>query len=315
MRGVGEQWVSAFQYKAKLSGTQELILRNRPARSGVVAERTTTYNDLMQAAIGIDVGGTGIKGAGVDVTTGEKLTQRYKVATPVGAHPDAVSAAVGAMVSNIRAELDGSDAPEGFDQDSATLPVGVTLPGVVRGGIMSTAANIDKAWIGMDAAALLSDATGVPTYVVNDADAAGIAESALGAAKGQSGATMVLTFGTGIGAAFIYDGQLIPNFELGHIDLYGHVDYEKYASPKNIERQGIPVAEWAVRVEKFVAHLELIMNPDRFVIGGSISKAADQYLPFASVDVPVVPARFRNNAGIVGAAWLAAQAAGPVRAS
>ncbi|MBK0419669.1 ROK family protein [Leucobacter sp. CSA1] len=255
-------------------------------------------------AIGIDVGGTGIKGAGVDPATGERLTKRHRVETPQGGAPDAIAAAVAAMVAGIRDEL-----AERELLDRTLVPkIGVTLPGVVQRGIMRTAANIDKRWIDTDAEALLTAAVGAPCLVVNDADAAGMAETEFGAARGQHGVTMVLTFGTGIGTALIHDGRLVPNFELGHLQLNGQLDYERFASPKNIEREGITIADWAARVAPYLAHLEFVCRPDLFVIGGSISKSSDEYLPFEHVTTPVVPAHFRNNAGIVGAAALAAAA-------
>lgn len=256
-----------------------------------------------ELAIGIDVGGTGIKGAAVDIATGEKLTKRHKSLTPEGGMPDAVAASVAEMVSAIRDELDEN----GVLDRSVTPKIGVTLPGVVQHGIMRTAANIDQSWIDLDAVALMSDAIGSPAYVVNDADAAGIAESAFGAVAGCSGVTLVFTFGTGIGAALIHDGVLVPNFELGHLDLGEHRNYERYASPKNIEREGISLSEWAERVRAYIVHIEQLFWPDRIVIGGSISKSSDEYLPFASVRAEVIPAHFRNNAGIVGAARLAAR--------
>ncbi len=188
----------------------------------------------------------------------------------------------------------------------ATLPIGVALPGVIQHGIMRTAANIDARWIGTDAQSLLSDAAGAPCIVVNDADAAGIAESTFGAARGAPGTTLLLTFGTGIGSVLLHDGVLVPNLELGHLQLDGHPDIERFAAAKVIEREGITLAEWAGRVERLLIHLERIMHPDRFIIGGSISKAADQYLPMAGVSAQVLPAQLRNNAGLVGAAWLAA---------
>ena len=254
-----------------------------------------------QIAIGIDVGGTGIKGAAVDVATGARLTSRHRVPTPAGGSPADIAREVGAMVAAIRAELAAGES----DERRAELPVGVTLPGVVQHGIMRTAANIDRSWIGTDAAALFAAAIGCPCVVINDADAAGLAEAAFGEVRGLHGTTLVLTFGTGIGSAMIHDGILVPNFELGHLELDGHPDIERFTSAKVIEREGITLAEWADRVERYLIHLELLFTPDRFVIGGSISKSADQYLPFPGVNAPVVPARFRNNAGIVGAAWLA----------
>lgn len=287
-------------------------------------------------AIGIDVGGTGIKGAAIDVATGARLTSRHRVPTPAGGSPADIAREVGLMANAIRAELaenspapadvESSDRPgDSLSRGSATpppefrrhteadpderlaaLPVGVTLPGVVQHGIMRTAANIDRSWIGTDAAALFSDAIGSPCLVVNDADAAGLAESAFGEVHGLHGTTLVLTFGTGIGSALIHNGVLVPNFELGHLELDGHPDIERFASAKVIEREGITLSEWASRVARYLIHLELLFTPDRFVIGGSISKASARYLPFPGVNAPVVPARFRNNAGIVGAAWLAA---------
>ena len=253
-------------------------------------------------AIGLDVGGTGIKGAAIDPDTGEKLTSRHKVLTPQGGAPADIAREVGAMARAIRAEL----VDFGLAAADARLPVGVTLPGVVRGGVMRTAANIDKSWIGTDAVALLSEAVGSPCLVVNDADAAGLAEVSFGEAAGLDGSTLVLVFGTGIGSSLIYDGTLVPNLELGHIQFDGYPIIERHTAAKVIEREGITLAEWAARVERYLQHLETTINPDRFVLGGSISKISDEYLPFAGVSVPVIPARLRNNAGIVGAARLAA---------
>lgn len=254
---------------------------------------------MIREAIGIDVGGTGIKGAAVDVATGEHLSERHRVATPASGRPGDVVREVAAMARAIRAEL-AARLP-------ADAPVGVALPGVLRDGVMRTAANLDAEWIGVDARSLLSEAIGAPCGVVNDADAAGIAESALGAARGLDGMTLMLTFGTGIGSACVFDGVLIPNFELGHLELDGHPDIERYASSKAIEREGISLAEWAGRAARYVRHVEMLLNPDRFVIGGSISKASGSFLPFPGVSAPTLPARFRNNAGIVGAARLASE--------
>ena len=270
--------------------------------------------ELERAAIGIDVGGTGIKGAAVDVRTGERLTTRHKVPTPAGGVPADIAREVGAMAAAIREELAGLDLGLGLPE-GGTLPVGATLPGVVRDGIMRTAANIDLSWIGTDAHALLSDAVGAPCLVVNDADAAGIAEVAFGEVSGLPGVTLVLTFGTGIGSALVADGVLVPNFELGHLELDGFTSIERHTAAKVIEREGISLAEWASRAARYIGYLEKILNPDRFVIGGSISKAADAYLPFAGVTVPVVPARLRNDAGIIGAARLAAEALDPESAN
>lgn len=254
-------------------------------------------------AIGIDIGGTGIKGAAIDAATGARLTSRHRVSTPAGGTPADIALAAGAMVAAIRAEL-----AEAGPQPPAELPIGIALPGVVQHGIMRTAANIDPSWIGADAQWLLSEAVGAPCRVVNDADAAGVGESTFGAARGELGTTLVLTFGTGIGSALLHDGVLVPNLELGHLQLDGHPDIERHAAAKVIEREGISLGQWAERAGRYLIHLEVLFNPDRFVLGGSISKAADQYLPFPGVQAPVVPAQLRNNAGIVGAAWLATTA-------
>lgn len=255
---------------------------------------------MPRTAIGIDVGGTGIKGAAVDPDTGDRLSVRHRLATPLGGAPGDIAREVAGLVAVLRAELGG--------RLPADAPVGVALPGVLsRSGVMRSAANIDASWVGVDARALLSEAVGAPCLLVNDADAAGLAESALGAARGLAGTTLVLTFGTGIGSACVFDGTLIPNFELGHLQLDGHADIERYAASKAIEREGISLAEWADRAARYVRHVEMLLNPDRFVIGGSISKQSDEFLPFPGVAAPVLPARFRNDAGIVGAARLASE--------
>lgn len=253
---------------------------------------------MRRTAIGIDVGGTGIKGAAIDTSSGERVTSRHRVPTPAGGDRAAIAGEVAQMVAAIHAEIEETGlAP-------AEQAIGVALPGVLRDGIMLTAANIDAGWIGVDAAALLSGATGAPCVVVNDADAAGIAEATLGAAAGFTGTTLLLTFGTGIGTACVHDGALVPNFELGHLQLDGHPDAERWATPKSIAREGITFDEWADRAARYVRHVELLLNPDRFVIGGSISKESARFLPFPGVTAPTVPARFRNDAGIIGAALL-----------
>lgn len=257
----------------------------------------------LRPAIGIDVGGTGIKGAGIDPTSGELLTRRHKELTPAGGAPEPIATVVARMVAAVRSDL----VADGRLEHAEVPAVGITLPGVVQEGVMRTAANIDEHWIGVHAADFLAEAVGAPVVVVNDADAAGIAEADFGAAKDATGLTLVLTFGTGIGSALIYRGELVPNFELGHVDIGEQRNYEKFASPKNIAGEGITLEEWASRVSRYLTHLELILTPDLFVIGGSISKSSDEFLPFAGVRAPTLPAHFRNNAGIVGAASLAAR--------
>lgn len=254
---------------------------------------------MQRSVIGIDVGGTSIKGAAIDLSSGQTTTSRHRVSTPAGGMPADIAREVGGMVAAIREEC----------VVPAAAPVGIAVPGVVRDGIVRTAANIDASWVSVDARALFSKATGSPCAVVNDADAAGVAETVFNSEPGFPGTTVVVTFGTGIGSAVIYDGVLIPNFELGHLQLDGHSDIEQHASARAIEREGITLDEWADRAARYLSHVELLLNPDRFIIGGSISKDAQKYLPFRGVSAPVTPARFRNNAGIVGAAWLANRAA------
>ena len=254
---------------------------------------------MKHLAVGIDVGGSGIKGAAVDASSGELMTQRLKVHTPQGGRVEDIARIVGEMTTRIRTVLNE------HGHDVSRLPVGVTLPGAVKRGVMWTAANLDEEWIGTHASRLLAHTTGTSCTVVNDADAAGIAEVRHGAIQDVRGTSLVLTFGTGIGSACISDGHLVPNFELGHLELDGHPDIEQVTSARAITREGITMTEWARRAERYLTHLEMLMHPDRFVLGGGISRDAALYLPFRTVSVPVIPAHFKNNAGIVGVACLA----------
>jgi polyphosphate glucokinase len=260
---------------------------------------------VTHTVIGIDVGGTGIKGAAVDVLTGERLTTRFRVATPPGGMPADIANAVAAMSAQISEEL--SHTPSQAPHRPASAPViGVALPGATREGYLHTAANIDQSWIGTDAQSLLSNAVGLPCIILNDADAAGVAEATLGAAQGLSGTVMVVTFGTGIGTACMSNGVLVPNFELGHLQLDGHLDAEVWASPKAIAREGLSLSEWAHRAGRYLQHVEMLLHPSHFVLGGSISKDAARFLPLPGVNTPTVAAQLRNDAGIVGAACFAA---------
>lgn len=240
--------------------------------------------------LGIDIGGTGIKGAPVDVATGELVEERFRVETPRPAKVSRVVAAVGEVAKR-------------FGEPDR---VGITFPGVVLSGVPQTAANLDKSWIDAPAAKLFSEVIGHPATVLNDADAAGIAEMTFGAGKGQQGVTIVLTFGTGIGSALFLDGKLVPNTELGHLELRGE-DAELRASDHVREADGLDWPKWARRVEKYLAHVEGLFTPDLFIIGGGVSKKADKFLPLIKIKTPVVPATLQNNAGIVGAALAAAQ--------
>lgn len=246
----------------------------------------------MAKALGIDIGGTGIKGALVDTDTGELLTDRIKLPTPEGGAPDDIVATVVKLI----AELGG------VEDD---VPLGVCFPAIVRNGRTMSAANVSKKWIGLEAEALFEKALGRDIHFVNDADAAGYAEVRYGAAKGVKGLVILTTLGTGIGSALIYDGVLIPNSEFGHLELDGK-DAEKRAAYSAKERENLDWEHWAKRLQKFYTYLESLFSPDLFIVGGGVSKTADDFLPLLSLQTPIVAAVHRNNAGILGAAALAA---------
>jgi len=239
--------------------------------------------------LGIDIGGSGIKAATVDVTTGTLTTPRVKVATPRPALPDPIAEAVAGLVA-------------GFGWAG---PTGVAFPGVVIGGVTYTAANLDQAWVGLDARALFTKATGLTLSMLNDADAAGMAEMKFGAGRGEQGTVLMLTFGTGIGSALFTDGVLVPNTELGHIEIHGK-DAEERASERAREVQNLSWGKWASRVDEYLTHVEALVSPSLFIIGGGISRKADKFIPLlTSVRARIVPAALHNNAGVVGAAMAA----------
>ncbi len=240
--------------------------------------------------LGIDIGGSGIKAAPVDVTTGALSAPRVKVATPRPALPDPIAEAVKGLVA-------------GFGW---TGPAGIAFPGVVIGGVTYTAANLDPAWIGLDARALFAKATGLTVSMLNDADAAGTAEMKFGAAAGQDGTVLLLTFGTGIGSALFTDGVLVPNTEFGHIEIHGK-DAEERASERARELHDLSWGKWAGRVDDYLTHVEALVSPSLFIIGGGISRKSDKFLPLLTgVRAKIVPAALHNDAGIVGAAMAAA---------
>src|SRR3954470_7926445 len=214
---------------------------------------------------GLDIGGSGIKGAPVDLDKGDLTQERHKVFTPQPATPDGVADGVKEVV----------------DHFGWTGPVGLTFPGVVTGGAtVRTAANVDKSWIDTDARAWFSGRLGgLPVTVVNDADAAGVAEMQFGAGRDRPGTVILLTFGTGIGSAVFVDGVLVPNTELGHLELNGH-DAEKRASSKAKDDDELTWEHWAHRVQKYLAHVEMLFSPDLFIIGGGVSRKADKFLHF-----------------------------------
>ncbi|EGX56310.1 polyphosphate glucokinase [Streptomyces zinciresistens K42] len=244
---------------------------------------------------GLDIGGSGIKGAPVDLDKGDLAQERHKVLTPHPATPDGVADGVREVVEHF----------------GWTGPVGLTFPGVVTGGsTIRTAANVDKSWVDTDARALFSERLGGhPVTVVNDADAAGVAEMHFGAGRDRKGTVILLTFGTGIGSALFVDGALVPNTELGHLELHGH-DAEKRASSKAREDEELTWEHWAHRVRKYLAHVEMLFSPELFIIGGGVSRKAQKFLPYIEgVKAEIVPAQLQNNAGIVGAAMHAADTA------
>jgi len=245
------------------------------------------------AILGIDIGGSGVKGAPVDTVRGEFLQERFRVPTP---QPSDVASVV-AAVTEVAAQFDGYDG------------VGVTFPGVVVDGVVRTAANVDKSWLDAPAARLFGDALGKPVSVLNDADAAGVAEVAFGAGRDQRGLVMMLTFGTGIGSALFLDGSLIPNTEFGHLELDGK-DAELRASDRAREQEDLNWEKWAGRVEDYLRHVEMLLSPRLFIVGGGVSKKSDKWLPLIGIRTPIVPATLLNNAGIIGAAVTAEQAAG-----
>lgn len=252
-------------------------------------------------AIGIDIGGTGIKGGVVDCKKGKLLGKRLKEATPPGAAIADVRAAVLTLMDRIRAQELDAKVPE-----LGTLPIGMCMPSVIRHGRSMTAANIAQEWVDFDARAMFTEALGAPVSLVNDADAAGVAEVKFGNADAPQGSVLVLTLGTGIGSALIYRGELFPNTELGHMEVDGHADYEKFASAKVREREELDDAQWCARLTPYFQKLEALFAPDVFVISGGISKRANEFIPLIEVDTPIVPAKLKNNAGIIGAALLGA---------
>ena len=244
-------------------------------------------------ALGIDIGGTGIKGAPVDLATGKLLADRKKIATPHPSTPDAVTEVV-------------REVAESFGWTGVT---GATFPGVVIGGTIRSAANVDTAWIGTDAATLLRKAIGTDVAVLNDADAAGIAEMTFGAGVGVKGSVLMLTFGTGVGSALFTNGVLVRNTEFGHIEIRGK-DAEKRASEHAKLEHEWGWKDWTERVSEYLQHIEALLSPDLIIVGGGISKESDKWVPMLTgIQAKIVPAALQNDAGIVGAAMAASGAA------
>jgi polyphosphate glucokinase len=239
----------------------------------------------MTTRLGIDIGGTGIKAAPVDLETGTLLAPRERILTPKPATPDAVADVVAQLAKH-------------FDW---TASIGAAFPAVVKRGLVHTAANVDESWVETNAGEVFSRVAGVPVTVVNDADAAGLAEVEFGAAKGRTDTVVMLTLGTGIGSAVFHNGELVPNTELGHLEIRGK-DAERRASEIARERDKLTWKQWAKRLNEYLAHLEALLWPDLIVIGGGISKKSEKFLPLLKTQAELVPAKLLNEAGIVGAA-------------
>ncbi|MBB6172056.1 polyphosphate glucokinase [Nocardiopsis mwathae] len=248
-----------------------------------------------RVGLGIDIGGSGIKGAPVDLDTGGFVVDRVKIATPRPATPEAVAKVVAEIAASFPQHV------------AADRPLGATFPAVVRHGVALSAANVDASWIGVNVEHLLSEVTGRRVRVVNDADAAAVAEHRYGAARDTEGVVLLTTLGTGIGTALLVDGRLVPNTEFGHLEIDGQ-DAETRAASSAKDRDGLTYAEWATeRLQRYYSVVEDLLSPDLIVVGGGVSRKADRFLPLLHLRAPIVAARLRNTAGIVGAAVLAAE--------
>ena len=246
----------------------------------------------MTQAIGVDIGGTGIKAGVVNLTHGTLDSDRVRIPTPEGAHP----ADVVDTVKQVLEQLGVAD---------STLPLGVAFPAIVKNGRTLSAANVSKDWIGFDAEHFFEQGLGRDITFVNDADAAGVAEVRHGAARDAQGLTIMTTLGTGIGSAFLYDGVLIPNSELGHLQRNGE-SIERWTAYSAMERESLSWEAWSARLQEFYTQVQFLFSPDLFVVGGGVSKHPDKFLPLLDLNTPIVAAVHRNNSGIIGAASLAA---------
>ncbi len=270
-------------------------MSNGPTDPGPVSIADRTGTAPSGRGFGVDVGGSGVKGGIVDLATGELIGERHKIETPQPATPRAVAETVRTIV----------------DHFEWTGDVGITLPCVVTGGIARTAANVDRAWIGTDAGALFSDHLGGRAVtVLNDADAAGIAEDKFGGGRDTKGVVILLTFGTGIGSAILQNGVLLPNTELGHMEIDGK-EAEHRAASRIKEENDLSYKQWAKEVSRVLERIEDLFWPDLFIAGGGISRKAEKWIPLLTNRTPVQPATLRNTAGIVGAALAATSRVAP----
>lgn len=239
---------------------------------------------------GVDVGGSGVKGAPVDLATGKLVGERIRIPTPKPSTPEAVTDTIAEILA----------------MHEWTGPVGVAVPGVVLNGVVKTAANIDRGWINVDAGTMLAHRFGMPVTVLNDADAAGLAEVTFGAAEGEPGVVILLTFGTGIGSAYLHEGRLIPNTEFGHLIFKGQ-EAEHYAAGRLAKRGALDIDTWARRADEVMSYIEKLFWPDVIVMGGGISKRFETYSHLLETRARLLPAMLRNQAGIVGAALAASK--------
>jgi polyphosphate glucokinase len=235
--------------------------------------------------LGIDIGGTGIKGAPVDLETGALLAERLRLITPNPSTPKACAGCIKEIIQHFNW------------QDR----VGCGYPGVVKRGVTLTAANVDAGWVNLDAKSLIEHITQCKTNIINDADAAGMAEVSYGAGRNVKGVVLMITLGTGIGTALFVDGKLLPNAELGHLVIRGR-DAETRASERARIRKGLSWKEWAKRLDEYLEYVERLIWPDLIILGGGASKNHERFVPFLNVHAPIVPAQMLNEAGIVGAA-------------
>lgn len=258
----------------------------------------------LRVAIGVDVGGSGIKAAAVNLDTGELLGLRHRVPTPQPSAPAAVIASVARLIKKIAAEVEIGD----------DVPVGVGFPAVVIDGITKSAANVDPGWVDFDADTAMERVLGRPVHLVNDADAAGVAEMRFGAGVGQTGTVFLITLGTGTGSALFFNGTLVPNLELGHMEIRGR-DAERRSAASARLKRAISWKAWAMDLDEHLLAIEKLFSPRLFIIGGGVSKRSERFIPRLTVRAAVVPAKLLNDAGIVGAAMAAAETESAIAAS
>lgn len=247
---------------------------------------------MAQVACGIDIGGSGVKGALVDLETGEYIGDQVRIPTPTPATPDAVAAVCREVIDQLGVKIG--------------VPIGVTFPAPVFDGVIPYMANLDQSWVNVNVDELMERYLGRAVVALNDADAAGIAEVAFGAAKGRDGVIVFTTQGTGIGSAIIVNGTLLTNTELGHLEIDGY-DAESRASSAQKDLQELSWKKWAKRLQRYYSHVEMLFSPDLFVVGGGVSKKSEKFLPLLDLKTEIVPAQLLNTAGIVGAAYEASR--------